>query len=58
VVHLRFTHLGSAAEGEQLFAPMRAIAPTMLDTVGELPCTSIGLVHLDPAARCPTGTAR
>jgi hypothetical protein len=53
VVHLRFTHLGSAAEGEQLFAPMRAIAPTMLDTVGELPCTSIDLVHLDPAEPMP-----
>jgi hypothetical protein len=37
VVHLRFTHLGSAAEGEQLFAPMRAIAPTMLDTVASYP---------------------
>ena len=53
VVHLRFTHLGSAAEGEQLFAPMRAISPTMLDTVGELPCTSIDLVHLDPAEPMP-----
>jgi hypothetical protein len=53
VVHLRFTHLGSAAEGEQLFAPMRAIAPTVLDTVGELPYTSIGLVHLDPPDPMP-----
>jgi hypothetical protein len=33
VLHMRFTHLGSAAEGAALFAPMRAIAPTVLDAV-------------------------
>jgi FAD/FMN-containing dehydrogenase len=37
VLHMRFTHLGSADEGEQLFAPMRAIAPSILDTVAEMP---------------------
>src|SRR5438034_4365540 len=48
VLHMRFTHLGSAAEGERLFAPMRAIAPSILDTVAEMPYTAIGMVHIDP----------
>jgi FAD/FMN-containing dehydrogenase len=47
VVHIRLTHLGSAGEGGQLFAPMRAVAPTELDAVGEMPYTSIGMVHMD-----------
>jgi FAD binding domain/Berberine and berberine like len=53
VLHMRFTHLGSAAEGEQLFAPMRAIAPSILDTVAEMPYTSIGMVHMDPPEPVP-----
>lgn len=53
VLHMRFTHLGSAAEGEQLFAPMRAIAPSILDTVAEMPYTSIGTVHMDPPEPVP-----
>jgi FAD/FMN-containing dehydrogenase len=53
VLHMRFTHLGSAAEGEQLFAPMRALAPSILDTVAEMPYTSIGTVHMDPPEPVP-----
>ena len=53
VLHMRFTHLGSADEGEELFAPMRALAPAVMDTVGELPYTSIGLVHMDPPDPIP-----
>ena len=53
VLHMRFTHLGSAAEGEQLFAPMRAIATPVLDTVAEMPYTSIGMVHMDPPEPIP-----
>jgi hypothetical protein len=53
VLHMRFTHLGSAAEGEQLFAPMRGIAPSILDTVTEMPYTSIGTVHMDPPEPIP-----
>jgi len=53
VLHMRFAHLGSAVEGEQLFAPMRAIAPSILDTVAEMPYTSIGTVHMDPPEPIP-----
>jgi hypothetical protein len=53
VVHVRFTHLGSEAEGHQLFAPMREIAPALIDMVAEMPYTSIGTVHMDPPEPIP-----
>jgi hypothetical protein len=53
VLHMRFTHLGSAEEGEQLFAPMRALATPILDTLAEMPYTSIGMVHMDPPEPIP-----
>src|SRR5262249_33050803 len=53
VLHLRFTYLGPAAEGEQLVAPMRAVAPAILESLGEMPYTSIGAVHMDPPEPLP-----
>ena len=53
VVHVRFTHLGSAADGAQLLAPMRAAAPSIFDTAAEMPYTSIGMVHMDPPEPIP-----
>jgi FAD binding domain/Berberine and berberine like len=53
VVHVRFTHLGSEAEGDRLFAPMREIAPALIDMVAEMPYTSIGTVHMDPPEPIP-----
>jgi hypothetical protein len=53
VLHLRFSYLGSAADGERLLAPMRAIAPSLADTVTEMPYTSVDAVHLDPAEPLP-----
>jgi hypothetical protein len=48
VVHLRVIHLGDAATGERLVAPMRAVAPAIVDLVGEMPYTAIDSVHQDP----------
>lgn len=48
VVHLRVVHLGDAETGEQLVAPMRAVAPAIVDLVGEMPYTAIDSVHQDP----------
>ncbi|MET9149032.1 FAD-binding oxidoreductase [Streptomyces sp. NPDC004042] len=53
VVHLRFGHLGPAAEGERLLAPLRAVAPPLLDLVGEKPYTAVGEIHLDPVDPMP-----
>ena len=41
------------AEGEQLFAPMRPVAPSLFDLVAEMPYTSIGTVHMDPPEPIP-----
>jgi hypothetical protein len=53
VLHVRFVHLGPAAEGERLIAPLRKLAPTLLDTVAETPYTAIATVHMDPAEPLP-----
>jgi FAD/FMN-containing dehydrogenase len=48
VVHLRIIHVGDAESGERLVAPMRAVAPAIVDLVGEMPYTAIDSVHQDP----------
>ncbi|PSM42955.1 FAD-dependent oxygenase [Streptomyces dioscori] len=53
VVHLRIGYLGSAAEGEELIAPLRAAAPALLDLVGEKPFSAVGEIHLDPVDPMP-----
>ncbi len=53
VVHLRIGYLGSAADGAELVAPLRAAAPVMIDLVGEKPFTSIGEIHMDPVDPMP-----
>ncbi|WP_331737653.1 FAD-binding oxidoreductase [Streptomyces sp. NBC_00019] len=53
VVHLRIGHLGSAADGDELVAPLRAAAPVLIDLVGEKPFTSIGEIHMDPVDPMP-----
>ncbi|WP_238011207.1 FAD-binding oxidoreductase [Dactylosporangium sp. AC04546] len=54
VVHLRFAHLGPAEEGAELLAPMRAVAPALIDAVGELPYQAIDAVHQDPVDPMPS----
>jgi hypothetical protein len=48
VAHLRVVHLGDAESGERVVAPMRAVAPAIIDLVGEMPYTAIDSVHQDP----------
>jgi FAD/FMN-containing dehydrogenase len=48
VVHLRVAHVGDAAAGEQIVAPMRAVAPAIVDLVGDMPYAAIDSVHQDP----------
>lgn len=54
VFSVRFAYPGDAAEGERLFAPLRAAAPVYLDFVGEMPTTAVASIHNDPEAGAPT----
>jgi FAD/FMN-containing dehydrogenase len=54
VVHLRFAHLGPADEGAALLAPMRAVAPAIMDLVGDMPYAAVDSIHMDPVDPMPT----
>jgi FAD/FMN-containing dehydrogenase len=53
VVHVRIACVTTAEEGAALVAPMRAAAPALLDTVGELPYAALGAIHADPVDPMP-----
>ena len=48
MVHLRFSSLLPGPDAERVLAPMRASAPTIKDTVGEMPYREVASLHLDP----------
>lgn len=54
VAHLRVAHLGTAASGAELLAPMRALATPIVDAVTEIPYTAIDAVHMDPTDPMPS----
>ena len=53
VLHVRFAYLGSADEGEQLLAPIRAVTPALIDSVQTRPYTESPVIHLDPPSPVP-----
>ncbi|WP_300683133.1 FAD-binding protein [Nocardioides sp.] len=57
VLHVRIavplTAADSAATAAAAVAPVRALAPTVLDTLGELPATALGALHADPETPMP-----
>ncbi|MDG4826871.1 FAD-binding oxidoreductase [Asanoa sp. WMMD1127] len=53
VVHVRVAYLGPAADGARLIAPVRAAAPAIVDTVGELPYPAVAAIHADPVEPLP-----
>jgi hypothetical protein len=52
-VHLRVGYLGSDADGARLVAPMRAVAPPMMDMVGRMPYVELDRIHMDPEQPVP-----
>lgn len=52
-VAVRYTSLANPADAEQLLAPLRAVAPALLDSVGTHPYAAIGMVHADPVDPMP-----
>jgi hypothetical protein len=53
VVHLRMAHVGDSGEGARLARGIRTAAPVLLDALGDMPTTSLDLVHQDPPAPTP-----
>jgi FAD/FMN-containing dehydrogenase len=52
-VHLRVAYVGDDAEGERLLAPMREVAPPMIDMVGRMPYVELDRIHMDPEHPVP-----
>jgi hypothetical protein len=52
-VSVRFAYPGELGEGKRLAAPLRALAPVFIDSLGELPIDEIGLIHNDPEGPSP-----
>lgn len=52
-VAVRYAAVGDFGEAERILAPMRAVAPAVMDTVGVLPYAAIGAVHADPVDPMP-----
>jgi FAD/FMN-containing dehydrogenase len=48
VAHVRIAYTGGAADGSRLVAPMRAVGPALIDTLGEMPYTESGAITADP----------
>lgn len=53
VVHLRFASTGTAQDAQAMLAPLRAVAPVVMDTVAELPYAAVDAVHMDPPLPLP-----
>ncbi|MEV1157128.1 FAD-binding oxidoreductase [Micromonospora chokoriensis] len=53
VAHIRIAYVGAADDGERLIAPLRAIAPTLVDSVTEMPYRAVGSIHADPPTPIP-----
>ncbi|MFI7658586.1 FAD-binding oxidoreductase [Micromonospora parva] len=53
VAHVRIAYLGAAEDGERLIAPLRAIAPTLIDSVTDMPYSAVGSIHADPPTPIP-----
>jgi hypothetical protein len=49
VVHVRIAYTGSAADGERLVEPLRAIGPRLIDKLGDMPYTAAGSIYNEPA---------
>jgi FAD binding domain/Berberine and berberine like len=52
-VTLRFAYNGAAADGERIIAPLRAIAPTIMDTVRDMPYSEVASIHDEPTEPLP-----
>src|SRR4051794_30765984 len=52
-VSLRIAYTGTAHDGEQMIAPLRAVAAPILDTVADMPYTDVAAIHNEPTDPLP-----
>jgi FAD/FMN-containing dehydrogenase len=52
-VTLRFAYNGTAEDGERMIAPLRAIAPPIMDTVRDMPYREVASIHDEPTEPLP-----
>jgi FAD/FMN-containing dehydrogenase len=52
-VAVRWAWTGSVAAGEAALAPMRAVAPLLIDGVAEMPYAALAMIHMDPVDPLP-----
>jgi FAD/FMN-containing dehydrogenase len=52
-VAVRIAYDGTVAAGERLVAPLRAVAPAVLDTVRDMPYTEVASIHDEPVEPLP-----
>jgi FAD/FMN-containing dehydrogenase len=50
VVHIRFSSLRPRDEADSVLAPVRAVAPTLLDTIAEMPYREAPSMFMEPAS--------
>jgi hypothetical protein len=50
---VRFAYTGTAEDGERMIAPLRAVAPAVLDTVADMPYTEVASIHNEPTEPVP-----
>lgn len=48
VLSLRFAYPGDEAAGQRLAEPLRALGPTIIDSIAALPTADLGMIHNDP----------
>jgi hypothetical protein len=48
VLSLRFAYPGDASAGEHFAAPLRALAPALIDAIAPLSTSNLGQIHADP----------
>ena len=53
VVHVRIAYLGPPESGELWVAPLRALGPTVLDTLADQPYAAASTIHEDPPEPLP-----
>jgi FAD/FMN-containing dehydrogenase len=53
LVAIRIAYNGTTADGERMIAPLRAVAPAVVDTVADMPYTAVASIHSEPTSPLP-----